>query len=106
LAVGENQSSQSAKTFDSLVAMLLGSVLVNWCAWERGISGSDVLSLPNELLEQISLVLGQEQELGLINDITQISHQLSAFFRKSLVGLGESFGFERAVEGNVNLLVL
>jgi hypothetical protein len=76
LAIGDEKRAESLQTFNRLVAVLFGSVLVGWSTWKFGITTVNVLRVPNELLDQIALVLGQEQEFGLFDDLPQISDQL------------------------------
>lgn len=57
LAVGDDQSSESAQTLKGMVAVLACSLLV-----DRGTGRSDglrvpLLGLPDEVLEQVSIVL-------------------------------------------------
>jgi hypothetical protein len=82
LAVGDDQGSESSETFKSFIAVLLSSALVNWGAWERCSSTTNVLCLPNELLEKVSIILGQQQQLGLFNDLADILNQLLALLGK------------------------
>lgn len=80
LTVGDDQCAQCAKTVQCLVAVLLGSVLVNWCTWNLYIAAIQVLGLPDKILEQIALVLAQQQMLGFLNDIAKIGDQRTTFF--------------------------
>lgn len=82
LAVGNDQLTESSEALDSLVAVLLGGLLVNGSAWSLGVARADALSLPDEVLEDIAVVLGQEEDLGLFNDIAEILHKLLAISRK------------------------
>jgi hypothetical protein len=82
LAIGDNQGSKSAKTIESFVAVLFGSVLVDWGTREFGISSGNLLSLPNKFLKKISIVLGKQQVLGLLNHLAKIINQLFTLCRK------------------------
>lgn len=73
LAIGDDQCAQGAQAIQSLVAMLLRGLFVYRCTWERRVATIQVLSLPEEVLEQVALVFAQEQMLGLLDDIAQIS---------------------------------
>lgn len=84
LAVGDDELAEGAKSLEGLVAVLLGCLLVYWRTHGVGIAGADVLSLPDKLLEQVALVLGEKQQLGLLDDSTQIAHQLLAVGRQLL----------------------
>ena len=52
-----------------MVSMLLGSLLVDGCTWESGSATVDLLGLPDEILEQIALVLDKNQVLGCVDHI-------------------------------------
>lgn len=82
LAVGDQQSSQGPETFEGLVAMALRSVLVNGRIRRANRIGVEVLRLPDEVLQQVALVLGQKQVLGLFDDISNISDELPALSRE------------------------
>ena len=60
--------------------MLLSGVLVHWRVRELCVAAPDVLCLPNEVLQQVSLILGEQKDLGLFDDVTQISDKVTAFF--------------------------
>ena len=106
LAVGQNKSSKGSETLQGLVSVLLGSIFVNGCAWELCITGSDVLGFPDELLEQVALVLGEEQVLCLLNDIFHIAKELFAFIGELCVGLVKGIVLKSAIQSDVDLLVL
>lgn len=86
--------------------MLLGSVLVDWSIGEGGISGIDLLRLPDEVLEKIALVLCEKEVFGLLNDVTEISDQGTTFSGKLLRWVGEGLRLQEAIERNVDLLIL
>ena len=58
--------------------MLLCSLLVDSRLGERCIAAGDLLGLPDEVLEQVALVLGEDEKLGLLNDILEICNELLA----------------------------
>jgi len=60
--------------------VLLGSVLINWSIWGGGVATAHLLSLPDEVLEKVALVLGEHQDLGLLDDTTEVSNEMLAFF--------------------------
>ena len=59
--------------------MLLRSTLVNRSTGELGAPTSHVLSLPDEILEQITLVLDQDEYLCLLDDISKVGNKFLAF---------------------------
>ena len=59
--------------------MLLSGVLINRCAGQALVATRDLFSIPDEVLEKISLVLGEEEDLGLLDDLPQIANKLLAF---------------------------
>jgi hypothetical protein len=58
LAIGDNKRAQGSQTLQSLIAVLLRSLLVNGGIGNRGITAIDLLGLPDEVLKEIALVLG------------------------------------------------
>ena len=84
LTVREDESSQSAQAFEGLVAMLLGRVLIHGSIGCGCICTSDLLSLPDEVLKKVAIVLGQQQKLGLLNYVAQVSDKLLALGRELL----------------------
>jgi hypothetical protein len=106
LAIGDNKRAQRSQTLQSLIAVLLRSLLVNGSIGKSSISTIDLLRLPNEVLKEITLVLGQEKVFSLFNDITEICHKILTFGRKFLGRAGECSGFQEAIKSYVNLLVL
>jgi hypothetical protein len=84
LAVGDNEGSKSPQPLKSLVSISLGSVLIHWSA-----RSSDALvfilgGLPNKVLNQISLVLGQYKVLGLLHNLLEILNKELAICGKLL----------------------
>lgn len=59
--------------------MLLGGALVDGSARDLGIATLDKSRLPHEVLQQVTLILGQEQNFGLLNDVSQVGDEVSAF---------------------------
>lgn len=106
LAIGDEQSTQRPQALKSFVAMSLGSVLA-----DGEIGGVDRLGvklgrLPNEVLDQIALILRQQEVLGLFDDLSDVRDKLLAIFGQLLGRVREGLGSEEAVERNVDLLVL
>ena len=60
LAIGDEERAKSAQTFESVVAVLPCCVLINRGIGAVGAGGADVLSLPDEVLEEVALVLGEK----------------------------------------------
>jgi len=86
--------------------MLLRGVLINRCTWQRSIPSLNLLCLPDEILEQVALVLRKEEVFGLLDNVAGISNQTFALGGESCVGTGESLGGKEAVERDVDLLIL
>lgn len=106
LTVGEYKRAERPQTFKSLVAVLLSGVPIDWCSWQLGLTTRDLASLVDEILQQVALILGQKQDLGLLDDIAKVSHKMTAFFRELGRGTGQGFGCDGGVQGNINLFVL
>jgi hypothetical protein len=62
--------------------------------------------LPDEVLEEIALVLGKEEVFGLLDDVADIGNEAFALGGESCVRLGKSLGGKEAVERDIDLLVL
>jgi hypothetical protein len=75
LAVGNQKSSQSAEALESLLAMALGGVLINGCVWRPHCIRVEVLGLPDEVLQEVALILGQQQVLCLLNYLTSVGNE-------------------------------
>jgi hypothetical protein len=63
LTVGDEKRSESAKALERLLAVLLSGVLVKGSVDIGRIGGADLLGLPDEVLEEITVVLGEKEEL-------------------------------------------
>lgn len=106
LAVGDQKLPESAETLNCLVAVLLCGLLVDWCIHGVCIALADGLGLPNEVLEQVALVLGEHQDLGLLDDMAQVLDEALTFSRELLARLRETLPLEGSVHRHINLLVL
>lgn len=106
LAVGDQQGAQSLEALQGLVGVLLAILFRDGPIGRLGALEVDLLSLPDEFLEQFTLVLRQEQLLGLVNDIAQIPDEDLAVIGELLRWRGEDLGAQGAVQGNITLFVL
>jgi uncharacterized membrane protein len=86
LAVGDEQRAESAETVEGLVTMLLCGVLVHGGVGKRGIAAVDLLSLPDEVLEKVALVFCEKEDLGLLDDLLQVTDKRLSFSRELLGG--------------------
>jgi hypothetical protein len=66
--------------------VLLCGVLVDRRVGKRGIAATDLLSLPDEVLEEVALVLCEQENLGLLNDLLQVTDKRLSLRRKLLGG--------------------
>jgi len=48
--------------------MLLGGILINRGIWEGGVCPSDLLRLPDEILQKVAFVLGKEEVFSLFDN--------------------------------------
>jgi hypothetical protein len=60
LAIGNDERAKRSDAAEYFIAMLLGNVLLHRGRWQLGVLDVDLLRVPDELLEEISLVLGEE----------------------------------------------
>jgi hypothetical protein len=65
-----------------------------------------VRSLPDKVLDQVALVLGQQKVLGLLHHLLDILDKGLAFGRQLGGGVGERARVEEAVQGDIDLVVL
>jgi hypothetical protein len=106
LPVGDDQRPKGSSASEHFIALLLGNILLHWRGWELGVLDVDLFGVPNELLQEISLILREKQELGLLHNVSEVSHKLLAFCRELLRRSAQFTRFQRAVQRNVDLLVL
>ena len=106
LSVGDQESTESLETVQSLVGILFAILLGDGDIGFLGITGGDVLSLPDKFLQQLTLVLGQEQLLGLVDDVAQVLQEDLAIVGELLRGRRQSLGRQGTVQGDIALLVL
>lgn len=78
MAIGDDESAESPETLKRLLSMLLRGLPIDRCLWGLRIAASDLLSLPDEVLEEIALVLREEKDLRLLDYIAEVSNKLAA----------------------------
>ena len=61
---------------------MLGDILADGRIGGVDSLGVELGSLPDEVLDQVALVLGEEQELGLLDDLAHISDEALALVRE------------------------
>ena len=106
LTVSNDKSAESAKTLHGLLSVLLGSLLVNRGLDTIGVAGADSLGLPDEVLEQVAVILAEKQDLGLLNDMAQISNEFLTIRGEVLGWRLEVLPFKGRVHSNVDLGIL
>jgi len=77
--------------------MLLGDLLVDGSGWCLSVTASDLLSLPNEVLDQITLIFRQQEDFGLLNDVAKVGYEQPALLRQLVRGLRQYFRFKCTV---------
>lgn len=82
LAIRDDQGAQGAQTLEGLVAVLLGLLLLDRGIGRRQFLGVKVLGLPDEILQQVAIVLGQQQVLCLRDDLPEVLDELLALGRQ------------------------
>ena len=105
LSVGDQQGTQGLQTIQGLVAILLGAFLLDGGTRLVHLDRAKVLRIVDELLQQMTVVLAQDQLSGVVDDIAQVLDQLLAFLGQLLGGVGEGLGVQSAVQCDVALLV-
>ena len=59
--------------------MLLCSGSVSGGTWQLSVAAVEVLAIPDKVLKQITLILGQQKVFGLLDDFSEVGDELSAF---------------------------
>jgi hypothetical protein len=62
--------------------------------------------LPNEVLNQVALILGKQKVLGVADHFFGVCNQNLAVLGQFLRGVADWFGGKKAVQGNIDLIVL
>lgn len=84
LAIRNHKRSQSAQPVESLVALLLRPLLVHGGVRDRQSLGVELLSLPDEVLEQVAIIFRQHQILCVFHHFSHVCHQSLSLGRKLL----------------------
>ena len=74
LTIGDDQSTECSETFKRFIGMLFGSVFVNGGARDLGIAAIKLLGLPDEVLQQVALVLAEKKIFSLSNNFSEIGN--------------------------------
>lgn len=106
LTIGDDQHAECSKTLQCLISMLFGGILINGSTWEFGISATDLLGLPDEILQNIALVLGQKHIFRLLHNVAEVGNQGLSLGRKLLGRVGHWARLQETVECNIDLLIL
>lgn len=79
LAVGNDESAERAQTVERLLTVLLRGFLVNGRIWGLR-SAADLLCLPNEVLDEVAVVLGEKKDLCLLDHVAEVFNEFSAIW--------------------------
>lgn len=86
--------------------MLLGLFLIHRSTRDADSLGVELLCLPNEVLEKVSLILGEQEILGLSHNLPEIGNKLLSLCGELRGWVCECLGLEEAVQRNIDLVVL
>ena len=86
--------------------MLPGSILVDWCVGGGNRACIKLLSLPDEVLQKISFVFGEQKQLCLVDNLLEIRDKRTSFLGKLLRRTCQRLQRQKAVESDVDLLIL
>lgn len=89
LSVGDEKLAKGSQTLKSLVTILLGSVLADGGIGCVDTLGVELSGLPDEILNQVALVLGEKEVLGLLNGVGGILDKLLTLSGELLVATRE-----------------
>lgn len=78
MTISNEQCSQSPQAPESLIAILLRLVLLDWGIGPVNAVDVELSGLPNEVLDQVALVLGQKHLLGFVYHVADIFYQALA----------------------------
>lgn len=78
LAVGDEQSTKGSQSLEGIVAITLGRVLVGGLGRTLDALGVKVSRLPDKVLEEVALVLGQQKLLGELDNLARVTDELLA----------------------------
>jgi hypothetical protein len=104
--VGNQQGSQGLQTFQCLSTILLSRIFIERTIDALGVGSPNLLSFPDKFLQDVAVIFGKEEQLGLFNGIPKILYQTLAFARKVLGGGSKPLGIDGRIEGYIALLVL
>lgn len=106
LAIGDEQSTQGSQALERLVAISLGRVLANRRIGALYALGVVLPRLPDEVLDQVALVLGEKQLLGELDNVARVLDERLAVVGELIRRARERAGLKEAVEGDIDLVVL
>jgi hypothetical protein len=106
LAISDDEGAEISQALNGLIPVLLGGCFIDRDVRALYARGPELLGLPDEVLENIALILGKEEILGQSYDFASISNQRLPFSRKPTGRRLEGLGLEEAVQGNIDLFVL
>ena len=86
--------------------MLLGLFLIYRGTRDVDSLGIPLLCLPNKVLEKVSVVLGEQEILGLLDDIPEVGNKLLSLGRELVGWACDRPRLEEAVQRNIDLVVL
>jgi hypothetical protein len=76
LSIGDNEGSESAQTLKRLITVSLRGFLIDGSIGRGHRLGVELLCLPNEILQEVAIVLGQQEVFGLCHYVPDIIHKL------------------------------
>lgn len=106
LAVCDEQSAQSSQTLESFILVSRRGVLGQRSVWRLEALGIVVRSLPNKVLNQVAVILGQQKLLCEPHNLSRILDEHLSIGGELVGRLAEGPGLQKAVQGNVDLFVL
>ena len=105
LAVGDQQLAEGPQALQSLLAIALSLVLGDGRVGTLNILVVVAGGLPDEVLQQVAIVLGQKQLLGLLDDVPGVLDEVLAFFRELVRGTRQGAGAKERVQGDIDLFI-
>lgn len=84
LSISDQQRAQSFETLGSPIGISASRLSASRAGDSLEFFTGDLLGIPDELLYKLAVVLGKEEQLGLVNDVTKVLDQGLTFFGQFL----------------------
>lgn len=105
LTVGDQELTESFEAIEGFITVLLGFFLANRGIGRLEIAASYTSALIDEVLNEVAFIFGEQKQLGLLDDVSQVDNEVTALLRKLWRRLSQRLGVEGTVHSHIDLLV-